>query len=305
MVQKLYIGVTDSQWFHYLAARQPDEVNFWKPGGGAFRALPEAGLFLFKLKKPHNAIAGGGFFLRFTRLPVTLAWNAFGDKNGAATLPDFIKTLQSNRPNLHPSDQIGCCILAAPFFFPQERWIPTPEDFSPNIMTGKSYEGHSATAQKLLAAVRERLTHLGEIDDLFEESTDPERPLRLIRGRVGQGGFRALVTDAYNRRCAISGERTLPVLEAAHIKDYAKSGPNRIENGLLLRSDIHKLFDAGYVTVTPEHRVEVSQRIREEFENGRDYYRFQGRELKVRPRGLSEQPDAGYLQWHNENRYRG
>jgi len=95
------------------------------------------------------------------------------------------------------------------------------------------------------------------------------------------------------------------VLEAAHIKPYAESGPNRTENGLLLRSDIHKLFDAGYDTVTPEHRIEVSPRIREEFETGKAYYRFQGRELEVRPMQLAEQPDPGYLQWHNENRYRG
>lgn len=301
---KMYVGVTDSRWFHYLAERRPDEVNFWKPGGGGFRALPEAGLFLFKLKKPHNAIAGGGFFLRFTRLPVSLAWNAFGDKNGAATLPDFIKALQSNRPGLHPADQIGCCILAAPFFFSKSDWIPTPEDFSPNIMTGKSYSTNSATAQKLLAAIRERLVNLGETDELLDESADPKRPLRLIRGRVGQGGFRALVTDAYTRRCAISGERTLPVLEAAHIKPYAESGPNRTENGLLLRSDIHKLFDAGYVTVTPERRIEVSRRIREEFENGRDYYRFHGEKLMVEPGDPAEKPDSGYLDWHNEHVFR-
>ena len=62
MRKNIYIGVTDSRWFHYLAARRPDEVNFWKPGGGNFRALPQSGLFLFKLKKPHNAIGGGGSF---------------------------------------------------------------------------------------------------------------------------------------------------------------------------------------------------------------------------------------------------
>lgn len=304
MPRKMYLGVTDSNWFHYLAQRQPDEVNFWKPGGGGFRALPEAGLFLFKLKKPHNAIAGGGFFLRFTRLPVTLAWEAFGDKNGAPTMESFLKTLQGNRPGLHRADEIGCCILAAPFFFPEEQWIPTPADFSPNIMTGKSYEMNSATAQKVLAAVRERLANIGETGGLLDDGTDPERPLRLIRGRVGQGGFRALVTDAYTRRCAISGERTLPALEAAHIKDYAKSGPNRIENGLLLRSDIHKLFDAGYVTVTPERRVEVSRRIKEEFENGRVYYRFHGEKLVVEPDSLAERADSGYLGWHNENVFR-
>ena len=85
-----------------------------------------------------------------------------------------------------------------------------------------------------------------------------------------------LVTDAYNRRCAVTGERTLPVLQAAHIKPYAESGPNRVSNGLLLRSDLHILFDRGYVTINRDYRLEVSPRIREEFENGRQYYAMAG-----------------------------
>lgn len=89
-----------------------------------------------------------------------------------------------------------------------------------------------------------------------------------IRARIGQGAFRAIVTDAYKRRCAITGEKTLPVLEAAHIKPYSESGPNLTKNGLLLRSDMHILFDKGYMTVSNNH-LEVSRRIREEYENGR------------------------------------
>jgi len=78
-----------------------------------------------------------------------------------------------------------------------------------------------------------------------------------------------IVTDAYERRCAITGERTLPVLEAAHIKPYSSGGPHEPENGLLLRSDLHTLFDQGYVTVDAHQlKVVVSSRIREEFENG-------------------------------------
>jgi len=53
------------------------------------------------------------------------------------------------------------------------------------------------------------------------------------------------VTDAYTRRCAITGEKTLPALQAGHIRPHAKSGPHEIRNGLLLRSDLHNLFDLG------------------------------------------------------------
>jgi putative restriction endonuclease len=82
-----------------------------------------------------------------------------------------------------------------------------------------------------------------------------------------------MVTDAYDRKCVVTGERTLPVLEAAHIKPYNLVGRHEISNGLLLRSDLHTLFDLGYMTVTPDDlRVRVSRRIHEEFENGREYY---------------------------------
>ena len=85
---------------------------------------------------------------------------------------------------------------------------------------------------------------------------------QLVRPRLGQGAFRVLVTDSYDRRCALSGERTLPVLQAAHIKPYAVGGMHLVENGVLFRSDIHMLFDRGYVTVTPEHPRRVRERPR-------------------------------------------
>jgi putative restriction endonuclease len=56
--------------------------------------------------------------------------------------------------------------------------------------------------------------------------------------------------------------------------------------------------------VTPDLRFEVSRRIKEEFENGRDYYALHGREVHV-PAGLTARPAAAMLTWHNENRYLG
>ena len=99
-------------------------------------------------------------------------------------------------------------------------------------------------------------------------------------------------------------ERTLPALEAAHIRPYAEGGDHDARNGLLLRRDIHSLFDAGYVTVTPDHHFEVSGRIRTEFENGRDYYGLHGKSTYV-PKILAQKPDTAALSWHNENCFLG
>jgi putative restriction endonuclease len=110
--------------------------------------------------------------------------------------------------------------------------------------------------------------------------------------------------DAYGGRCAITGERTEPVLEAAHIQRYLGPASNHVQNGIVLRSDLHELFDRGYVTVTPEFKIKVSDRIRAEFENGRDYYRLVDNPMKVHPKRDNEHPSAEALRWHNEHVYR-
>jgi putative restriction endonuclease len=121
----------------------------------------------------------------------------------------------------------------------------------------------------------------------------------LIRPRLGQGAFRILVTDGYERRCAFTGERTLPVLDAAHIRPFSEIKEHRPDNGLLLRKDLHALFDRGYMTVTPELRIEVSKRIKEEFDNGREYYRLHGQEMRP-PAARHMYPAGESLAWHND-----
>jgi putative restriction endonuclease len=310
---KLWIGVTDEGWYDYLGRRNPDEVNFWQPSGGReFKVLEPGEPFLFKLHSPKNFIVGGGFFVRSSPLPCSLAWEAFGEKNGVRDRNDFLERIHKYRSRgkspkeLEPDPVVGCNILTQPFFFPERAWIPVPTDWAPNIVQGKTYDTEKEPGTSLWDAVGANLQALGlwwpnELRD--GESRDD--PLYLVKGRLGQGAFRILVTDAYQRRCAITGERTLPVLEAAHIKPYAEQGPNLVQNGLLLRSDLHILFDKGYLTVTPEKSVEISGRIKEEFDNGREYYAYQGKRLTVLPDDLNQQPSKDFLSWHNENVYVG
>jgi putative restriction endonuclease len=100
----------------------------------------------------------------------------------------------------------------------------------------------------------------------------------------------------------VTGERTLPILDAAHIRPYAEGGQHEVTNGLLLRTDIHRLFDLGYVTVTSDGHFEVGNRLREDFENGRDYYAMHGEQVAF-PSDPREQPSRDALQWHQSNRF--
>lgn len=295
---KFFVGVTDREWFRTLHARSFDEVNFWKPKAQAtWHPIDVGSPFLFKLREAPHVIAGGGFFVRYTVVPTSLAWEAFGEKNGRHSF-DELRSVINRLGNTDARDpHIGCIVLAAPFFFDPEDYIPYEGDRF--VGPGKTLDTASIEGAHLWQQVNERLNYLNWIDDSEHARYREAEVLQ----RVGQGGFRLIVTDAYRRRCAISGERTLPVLEAAHIIPYKEEGKHLVTNGLLLRSDLHKLFDKGYITVTPDYHVEVSRRIREEFENGRDYYRLHGNILLSLPDIESQRPARDALVWHNENRF--
>jgi putative restriction endonuclease len=302
----LVVAVTDGDWFDALR-RQPAlaEVNFWAPSAANFRALRPGELFLFKLHAPRNAIVGGGIFAYANALPCSLAWDAFREANGARSAQEMRARIAKYR-RTDPGDRndfaIGCRILTQPFFFEEADWIVVPPSWSPNIVSFKTYSTDDSEGLALWEAVNDRLNR-PQFRGIEEMPTRFGAP-HLIRPRLGQGAFRVLVTDIYQRRCAVTQERTLPALEAAHIRPYGDGGDHEARNGLLLRRDIHSLFDAGYVTVTPTLRFEVSRRIKDEFDNGKHYYALHGQTIRV-PAEAGQRPDPAALNWHNEHCYRG
>ena len=304
---KLWVGVTDNDWFDVVSHTQGiDEVNFWQPGGGtSFRVLQPGEPFLFKLHSPLNFIVGGGFFAHWTRLPISLAWEAFEVKNGARSFDEMRKLIVKRRggvTNRHEDFQIGCILLTQPFFFNREDWIRVPTDWHPSIQQGKQYLASEEPGKSLWEEVNILIAGLPRYSKPEQQIGDHPRYGKEIyfRPRLGQGAFRVLVTDAYHRACAITEEHSLPALEAAHIKPFNESGPHDVNNGILLRSDFHRLFDRGYITITPEYKIEVSRRLKEEFENGRSYYPFQDKPLHHFPPNPKDWPSKELLVWHND-----
>jgi putative restriction endonuclease len=308
---KFFVAITDEDWFSYLSANSPlVEVNFWQPSAGRqFRSLEPGEPFLFKLHSPQNFIVGGGFFLRYVVLPLSLAWEAFTTNNGARTEAEMRVRMARYRrvpPNPFEDYEIGCILLHSPFFFRDQDWI-SASDWSPNIVQGKTYDTTDGRARSIWEQVRDRLSfessrELASIAAAAE--TARYGSPQVVFPRLGQGSFRVLVTDAYNRRCALTGSPVLHVLDAAHIKPHGHDGPSVVNNGILLRQDIHTLFDKGYITVTPDHHVEVSRRIKDEFDNGHEYYSLHGNPM-LPPRRKPDWPLGDFLAWHNEHVYRG
>lgn len=298
MVQ-LFVAVTDRAWFEALSAAAPDEVNFCQPSGGReFRALTLGELFLFKLHAATNFIVGGGVFSHASNVPLSMAWEAFGPKNGIASATEMRRRIAHYRrdPALLDERQdplVGCRVLTRPFFWPREAWLPVPASFSANVVTGKRYGTDTADGRYLWDAVADRTA--AAITSVVPEVMRRGEPV-LVSPRPGQGAFRLA--------CSVTGERTLPILDAAHIRAIAAGGKHEVSNGLLLRTDIHRLFDLGYVTVSGDGRFEVSRRLKADFDNGRHYYDLHGARLRD-PTRDAPPPDAAALAWHREHRFLG
>jgi putative restriction endonuclease len=313
----LFIGNTDNAWFDFLSTEANlTEVNFWWPGEMAFRAIQPGELFVFRLKSPRNKIGGFGVFSSNSPLPIQMAWETFGRANGVSSLEALQNAIAEYRTNVvvGPATNIGCTVLVEPIFFPPHLWIDLPPSWAGSIQRGKRYSTGDEEGldlwNHLQDSARMCTTPHGpgfaeqEVRlDLIEAASRFGAPT-LITPRLGQGAFRIAVTEAYGRQCAISEGKVLPALDAAHIKPYGEGGHHTKSNGILLRKDIHCVFDAGYVTVDRDYRFSVSKKVKEVFNNGEEYLRLHGKVLRL-PNRKSDWPDQSLLEWHNTNRFLG
>ena len=317
-LKKCYIGLTDPDWYAYLSSLPKiDEVNFWQPHGGrVFRALSPGEPFLFKLRAPHKAIAGFGFFERYESLPAWVAWESFQTMNGA---PDFESMLdrilrlrkEDGRAVRAGEFHIGCVMISAPVFFSEDQWVAPPTDWAKTgIQQGKTYQLTSGEGRRVFEECLDRAREPArywnvEPDPVIVGGDAPRygKPV-TVRPRYGQGLFAFAVRDAYEGACAVTCEHSMPVLEAAHIKPYSEGGQHRVDNGLLLRRDLHPLFDRGYVTVGTDYVFRVGNRLRDEFKNGRSYYGLDGTKIRTPERELWR-PNRELLEWHGAEVFKG
>lgn len=306
------VAATDYGWYEFLRRRSLHEVNFWTPSDRRQFIAPQFSPFFFKLKAPHNVIGGFGYFAAWSSLPDWLAWESFEQGNGCSSLEEMRSRIGTIRQRIgyvatSPLTNIGCILIVEPTFFDPDDWIPQPTDWHPRIVTNKTYDLTTGEGRRIWEACVERATVAQAIRAgglLTVRERGRYGTPRPVAPRLGQGTFRVAVTDAYDRACAVTGEHSLPALDAVHIQSYADDGPHDVRNGLLLRADLHRLFDKGYVTVTPDHQLEVSRRLRTDFQNGRSYYPLHGTRLHL-PASLHERPALEFIQWHNERVFLG
>lgn len=300
------VAVTDNDWAGFLRERPAiTEANFWMPSAAQGFRRPAGEPFLFKTHRPHNQLVGGGFVSGFTRLKVSEAWEFFGEGNGVASREELLVRLDHYRSGpREPDPVIGCVLLRDLFFVAEELALPAPPDFASSIVRWKYYDRASASY------VERALEHLLTTSDgpagLTTAAPAVPGPTRgvptLTVPRLGQQAFKGMVLTAYHRRCAITGARITPVLQAAHIRPVSEDGEHRVDNGLLLRSDVHILFDRGYLGVDDRYRLQVSPHLRSDFGNGQEFYDRAGAVIAL-PDHRSERPNKEAVSWHMDTKF--
>jgi putative restriction endonuclease len=301
-----FIGHTDHGWWSSLSlAPELREVNFWRPGGRTFAALRPGEPFFFRLKSPVGKIGGFGLYACYAALPVWRAWEVFGAANGVRDQQALVDRLGrlARRPVTQTS-VIGCIALTECTFFEADALVDVPSTFNPQNLSGSVVDLEQPEGRRLWAACLERAvataSSTAPAAAWLEEAAHRQRYGRpqIVVPRLGQRSFRLAVVDAYGS-CAVTGEHSLPALEAAHIRPYSQGGTHDLRNGLSFRRDLHRLFDLGYVSVRPDGEFIVSPRLRTEFANGHTYYALAGHRLR-RPRLADAAPDPDLLAWHSE-----
>lgn len=310
---RAYVGVTDDNWFRFLASRpNVSEVNFWRPRDTRlFSSLSPGEPFIFKTRaRAGNLLVGGGFFESYVVLRISESWDFFGEGNGVGSLDALREQLSALRgePLGRGEDpQIGCILLRDVSFVPAAARAPAPPSFPGNVVQGRSYEvpGEDAVIDSFFQLL---LGHaVPQVENLSGATAVPGPVFgdpRLVPTRLGQGAFRALVLDAYGGVCAVTRHKIRPTLEAAHIRPVSEGGENAVANGLLLRSDVHRMFDRGFVSIDPDYRLRVSPTLRSQFGNGDEFYEREGSVI-VMPRDEPLRPGREFLEWHLQEKFIG
>jgi putative restriction endonuclease len=296
---------TDRDWINSLADSQKrDNVNFWRKDVRNLSLLP-GDIFYFKIRGGLT-IAGRGYFREQRTLSIQDAWSRFRLGNGVANLAELeqrakaVLQVEGNRVNCLVLD--GVEILSD-----AQRPQIEESDFPRNIMGAKFFQDDEIPyiASAFSASTTPSILLSGEAAAQFQQDFDPENistsrsaALRAICARRGQTAFRAMLLSAYKGKCAVTGEGTEETLEAAHIHPYLGEDTNTIQNGFLLRSDWHTLFDLGLWTIADDYTIQIGSKLRSPA-----YRDYSGRPLLL-PTHTSHRPSKPALKFHREKIFR-
>lgn len=311
--QRVYLVGVTYPWYqaikaHYIVSGSRS-VNCWTSlaESSNFKGpVPDPGsLVLFIVKRNgQEFICGGGFFCVSRTLEPSKAWDLFGVNNGADSYQDFLFQLKEGGWNdgekMISNELNGCFALS------RHEAYPIPKQLDVNVETGSTicYSLDSPQGRFLaLVAMHRRSPHLrpGTFNNEW-----PGIYLMAAEKHASDYSivFFTRMLRAYDFRCAITGDRTQPLLDVAHIRTFYDERFTRPGNGIVMRTDIHRLFSQGYITCEYSSDNEVIVIVSKDLvvQGGREYMKYDGVKLLM-PDDKAMWPNRDYLVWHHERRF--
>lgn len=249
------VAVTDRDWFDYQSSHDfIDGINFWTPSPNCPRQISTGDFFVFKLAGLGDLIGGYGTFVEYKYQSLDDAWKEFGRKNGADTKEEFVNKIKS----FGPKNDTACgCIVLKDVVYLDEPVKRVQAGFTPEKKPAQLFAYESISFP--LGKEPDSPANFSLVDGVPDEAEMQKR-----KPRKGQSAFHTAVSKAYHSKCCITGETIPELLQAAHIQDYINRDSHHIQNGLLLRIDIHKLFDSGLLYIDQNYHVHVSPLVESE-----------------------------------------
>ncbi|MDM5197591.1 HNH endonuclease [Fictibacillus enclensis] len=180
-------------------------------------------------------------------------------------------------------------------FIHSKHWKKVAEHFNLKVTKMNGYDYCAPIAKNLDISLMKEL--YGDYIEYSNEEFKLVDESNIIKGhfkrkrRIDSPKFRELTIAAYNK-CAITGEKFLGILEACHIQPYINEKSNHIQNSILLRIDIHELFDSGLITIDGNYKVYVSSLLSSEY-----YQSFQGKTIHL-PEDSNHHPSKKALEYN-------
>jgi putative restriction endonuclease len=288
------IAPTDLHWFeHIRTGPHVGTVNFWTPTPWGVSGLAPGDRLYFMLKSPIRKVGGYGTFVRYADMTASAAWDTYGLGNGVESKLELVskieKFAEKRSETFRPSDNpvIGCIELRDPVTLDDDEFV-VPEDcghsFPPQIVKLKYFDDQDRISQ--IIGQQRAETRFVLVTGL------PARVSTWRKERKGQSVFRQAILSTYGHRCCITNEAVEELLEAAHIQPYVDERSNHIQNGLCLRVDLHRLFDAGLISVTTQNTLQVSHRLADT-----SYAAIDGKQLRL-PQSALDKPSSSALEFH-------
>ena len=281
MIETFIAAITNRDWFDYQKSHGfIDRINFWTPTRWRYKDLRPGVKMVFKLKGSGDFAGGYGIIQEYKYQSLEETWNEFGRRNGFDNKTSFLEGLCKTKSGI--SLKCGCIVLSDVVFWDKEVKL---SDYNLEFKTRGTQTGKTYTCSF-------PFSNLDIQTETFSlvQSSEKKKRTQSVTDRDGQGEFHAKISRTYHHKCCISGEEAPELLQAAHIQDYINKESNHVQNGLLLRIDLHKLFDNGLLYIDDHYVVHISPLVKSE-----DYRKYDGKILTL-PKQKSDWPSLNALQ---------